>query len=737
MVAFWVRTITYKNAKIQLPDCPFQSLISHIKIFVPHPSNKTSRRTTMAPPPLAAADPPAVDDNADAGSPLLQQPGIDSINAPGQVKRYFTCLLAMMRHKDGINYPKSKVFTVDELAAVRPEHVARYFCKRVFGTETPTQNSIPTKRKTTVSYWKKGISYFMPSQAPWTDAAGGYGNPTRSKLVNNVLAAMEKAETRGTGAKEKKDRAFTAEEFVQAHDLLGTFWSQYGRQDNLRYQALIKLQLHMLGRSDDMAHLKKDCIQRSGQFPEFITCQMKWSKNVTTASDCPKQIVFASKNPKYCAVLGLALFLEKWIRSGVGIVSQWLFADGSTDASDPVDEQNREAFCFKKTYYNILKKHVIDNDAFVRDEDLQGPLGTHSIKKYGASWLRKSQVSKDDVDYRARWKNKRIQDTYVETQLDWPDYYAASKLCEGGVIVYRIKEGVGITDNWLLEKVCPYIYRSFSKGVALVMAKALLWAAFDDDHFEIIPRDIRDDIRRDFTTLNTGLEDNVNPVEKLDVIVDEYQGTVSLDVIPSNADQWQAGGTPTEGAPQPGQQQQAGGRIMGGGDRMSIQWRNAVYAKVSSTNRVVAETRQTQLAKLTEIERRLDRLERMVRGVITAPARLERTGQYIVGHAREERPATLMKCPRTLAILWDEYWSGINGSKPARDFTARERGAVKFRYCRRKIVWDCIQRMLNNGAHLKDAIERIHSVYGNVCVTTIINRMSQDERNGGHHRLRV
>ena len=119
----------------------------------------------MAPPPLAAADPPAVDDNADAGSPLLQQPGIDSINAPGQVKRYFTCLLAMMRHKDGINYPKSKVFTVDELAAVRPEHVARYFCKRVFGTETPTQNSIPTKRKTTVSYWKKGISYFRTSKA--------------------------------------------------------------------------------------------------------------------------------------------------------------------------------------------------------------------------------------------------------------------------------------------------------------------------------------------------------------------------------------------------------------------------------------------------------------------------------------------------------------------------------------------------------------------------------------------
>ena len=136
------------------------------------------------PPPPVAADPPADGNEADAGGPLLQ-PGIDSINAPGQVKRYFTCLLAMMRHKDSINYPKNKVFTVDELAAVQPEHVARYFCKRAFGTKTPTQNSLPTTRKSTVSYWKKGISYFMPSQAPWTDAAGGYGNPT-TKAKNST-----------------------------------------------------------------------------------------------------------------------------------------------------------------------------------------------------------------------------------------------------------------------------------------------------------------------------------------------------------------------------------------------------------------------------------------------------------------------------------------------------------------------------------------------------------------------
>ena len=44
------------------------------------------------------------------------------------------------------------------------------------------------------------------------------------------------------------------------------------------------------------------------------------------------------------------------------------------------------------------------------------------------------------------------------------------------------------------------------------------------------------------------------------------------------------------------------------------------------------------------------------------------------------------KYPRTLAILWTEYEYGIGGNKPAKYFTARERGMVKIAYCLRKIL---------------------------------------------------
>jgi hypothetical protein len=37
----------------------------------------------------------------------------------------------------------------------------------------------------------------------------------------------------------------------------------------------------------------------------------------------------------------------------------------------------------------------------------------------------------------------------------------------------------------------------------------------------------------------------------------------------------------------------------------------------------------------------------------------------------------LSKCPRNLYALWEEYKFGLNGQKPAKKFTSRERGSVR------------------------------------------------------------
>jgi hypothetical protein len=69
----------------------------------------------------------------------------------------------------------------------------------------------------------------------------------------------------------------------------------------------------------------------------------------------------------------------------------------------------------------------------------------------------------------------------------------------------------------------------------------------------------------------------------------------------------------------------------------------------------------------------------------------------------------------------------------ARDFTARESGADKYQYYRRKHVWDIVANLVNAGVQARVAVDRIYSHYGatNKPVTRIIKDIMQDKRNGG------
>ena len=89
--------------------------------------------------------------------------------------------------------------------------------------------------------------------------------------------------------------------------------------------------------------------------------------------------------------------------------------------------------------------------------------------------------------------------------------------------------------------------------------------------------------------------------------------------------------------------------------------------------------------------------------------------------------ATLMPTPRSLHDLWNEFQQGVGGRKPARLFSFSERGRSKFKYCRRKIVWDLIAGLVRQG-HTADAgIDRIYAVYGGqTSVTNIINGLQRD-----------
>ena len=101
--------------------------------------------------------------------------------------------------------------------------------------------------------------------------------------------------------------------------------------------------------------------------------------------------------------------------------------------------------------------------------------------------------------------------------------------------------------------------------------------------------------------------------------------------------------------------------------------------------------------------------------------------------------ATLSPHPRTIYELWDKYTIGIGGRKPAREFNAQERGKVKYKYYRRKKIWDLILSLTRNGLAHHVVIDQIYQVYGREkSVTQIIKRIQDDnKRNYTHPMLEV
>lgn len=648
------------------------------------------------------------------------------VNAPEQAYTYYRYLNSLMQHKNGVNYRRDRTFSLVEIRSITPDHIYRWMALKAYGIENPTPEDNPTEcRSSSMEYFKKAISYFMESTQAWNNETNS-GNPTRSRKINRLIAAVKKKETRGLGKESSTDRAFTLQEFEQIVDLIAS----HGRADERRrYRAMLVFQLHMIARSDDTAHVKKTTLEQSDQFPHFLLVQMRWSKNVHEERDCPKQILLGAMNTKYCVLLALSIFLEKWLRDGEGRTSQWLFVNGTSNSDDTQRAQNKEANAGKLAFGKYLKA-VMQKEAFQRDPK-KGNLGTHSIKKLGCTYARRCGCPKDFVDYRARWRQKRMQERYADTQLDWPDVCAASNLCTGGVVLYRAKEGSGITDDWLAREITPGITGSFNESVAAILAKSLVWACFEPSAMDMVPADIRYSVNNKFIDLDSDWDGN--PMERLQVAASEVNGTVTLDPLPNEGEL-------------------LAGAVAGGNATVqNREWNNAIYSKVSSTQVKVTEMQNHQIAKFADQDRRLRRLEGMVRMLSMAPARQRNLGTAAamgrgqaqpadnpeIGNAPVEPPATLSQCPRTLQMLWMEYQNGIAGSKPAREFTREERGGRnKFKYSRRLIVWTCIERMLNRGYDLNRAIAKIHQVYGNGSVTKIIDKMRPDERRGGHHLLR-
>eukprot|EP00569_Conticribra_weissflogii_P019666 CAMPEP_0171425364 /NCGR_PEP_ID=MMETSP0881-20121228/3271_1 /TAXON_ID=67004 /ORGANISM="Thalassiosira weissflogii, Strain CCMP1336" /LENGTH=187 /DNA_ID=CAMNT_0011944673 /DNA_START=1394 /DNA_END=1956 /DNA_ORIENTATION=- len=91
-------------------------------------------------------------------------------------------------------------------------------------------------------------------------------------------------------------------------------------------------------------------------------------------------------------------------------------------------------------------------------------------------------------------------------------------------------------------------------------------------------------------------------------------------------------------------------------------------------------------------------------------------------------PPKLQKYVKNLYLLWKEYEFGLDGKKPAREFTTYERGQNKCSYSKRKVFWDIVEKLIQRGYTSDTAIDHIYLVYGmKKSNTQILDAMRKDK----------
>ena len=100
--------------------------------------------------------------------------------------------------------------------------------------------------------------------------------------------------------------------------------------------------------------------------------------------------------------------------------------------------------------------------------------------------------------------------------------------------------------------------------------------------------------------------------------------------------------------------------------------------------------------------------------------------------------AILVDRPKTLDVVWKEYVSGINGTKPASEYTQEDIRANATKHCRRNAFWQVVSGWVRAGKTPEQAINKIYSVYGHKkLITEILKLMAHDKKQGGNSQLMI
>ncbi|KAG9411162.1 hypothetical protein AC1031_016810 [Aphanomyces cochlioides] len=340
-----------------------------------------------------------------------------------------------------------------------------------------------------------------------------------------------------------------------------------------------------------------------------------------------------------------------------------------------------------------------------------GNMGTHSLRKGAATFGSRSGLNKDYVNRRGRWRTRKAMvDTYIDNTQPYPDACAAVVLAgPNGPCRYVLKHGLSLlTREIIVNEVAPTSNRVFGEAVAETLGCVLLWAALESKEIyssALLPTALQE--RTIQAYVHAGGNREVNPIvrEQFHVVGDDsvmYLITLSEIPIDSHANVNKAGASTTSTSQH---------------DRRQFA---ALHSEIFSLKRYMTDILNEVQRARHDTQRDLDRFSAILhrhtmRPVATVSMRLSQDDEQCetTSTARKaSAPVQLSKRPKDLFDLWHEYEFGCGGRKPAKNFTAAERGANKFAFSRQKVFWDTVAGLVRAGYTSDVAIDKVYNAYG-------------------------
>jgi hypothetical protein len=342
-----------------------------------------------------------------------------------------------------------------------------------------------------------------------------------------------------------------------------------------------------------------------------------------------------------------------------------------------------------------------------------GNLGTQSNIKGPATYASRSSCSRDFVKRRYRWRaHKQVVDDYIDPSLPCPDAKTAAALYgPAGPCCYKVRDNaIDVSRSYMLNVVAPTINHIYGEEMALLLAPALLWAAFDDSVVAktIMPASLRKLIVYGFLG---GFE--TNPVEKVSLLITGNGNELHIvDLMTQDA-------TPNSDATHIGGGVGTGGSTAQGSGEEIQDLHSLIYQQERQIEELKRDHNERTDGPLAEVRWMNTNIRRIARQPV-----IHRVGvDGIVNPSLivlDRATPSLSSRPTNIYVLWKEYEFDIGGRKAAKDFTYRERGVSCAILCRRKVFWDIVLHLISHRYTNESAIDHIYNQYGKQKLVTQI-----------------